>query len=146
MPAWLQVRGLVTDTLEFKHETEEDEKNVAFKMLNANVTKTMEQLDNVRKFPKKFVCLNDNIDHRKPQSREAVQAIQGFYQAMFPLRSEFELPTSFRNRFLHVGELRDWHDWQLLVLWWSRAAICAVIVLFIGTIYSVKLRRALGVS
>lgn len=141
-----KIKAIVKDEMEFKHETEEDEKNVAFKMLNANVTMTIEQLDNIRKHPKKFVCLNDNIDHRKPQSREAVEAIQGFYQALFPIPSEFELPPGFRNRFLHINELREWHDWQLLLLWWSRLVLLVAIVLFSATLFSARLRRVLRLS
>jgi hypothetical protein len=41
-----------------------DEVNVAFKMLPTNTTDALRQLDSIRRRPQKFVCLNDNIDHR----------------------------------------------------------------------------------
>ena len=34
--------------------------------------------------------------------------IVDFYEALFPNPSSFELPREYRNRFLHVDELREW--------------------------------------
>lgn len=34
-------------------------------MVRNNATHVAEQLDVIRREPKKFICLNDNIDHRK---------------------------------------------------------------------------------
>ena len=40
--------------------------DITFKMLRGNVSDVVIQLDEVRKNPKKFVCLNDNVDHDSP--------------------------------------------------------------------------------
>ena len=40
--------------------------DITFKMLRGNVSDVVIQLDEVRKNPKKFVCLNDNVDHESP--------------------------------------------------------------------------------
>jgi hypothetical protein len=51
------------------------------------------QLDGIRRDPKKFVCLNDNIDHRKKSAEKVVEALHNFYESIFPKRSQFELPV-----------------------------------------------------
>ena len=40
-----------------------DQSELAFKMLKENVSTVVGQLDDIRKNPKKFICLNDNMDH-----------------------------------------------------------------------------------
>ena len=34
--------------------------------------------------------------------------LQDFYESLFPIPSSFELPREYRNRFLHIQELREW--------------------------------------
>ena len=41
------------------------EDEITFKMIRTNVSIVVGQLDDIRKNPKKFICLNDNIDHHK---------------------------------------------------------------------------------
>ena len=65
-------------------------------------------LDDVRKHRKKFICLNDNIDHTKPGADMAKIVLLDFYQSLFPLQSSFEIPGLYRNRFLHLHELKAW--------------------------------------
>lgn len=42
-----------------------EQEEIAFKMIRTNVSTVVGQLDDIRKNPKKFICLNDNIDHHK---------------------------------------------------------------------------------
>ena len=42
---------------------------IAFKMIHTNVSQVVGQLDDIRKRPKKFICLNDNIDHKSEESK-----------------------------------------------------------------------------
>ena len=65
-------------------------------------------LDELRKKRKKFICLNDNIDHSKKGADLAKVVLVDFYESWFPLPSQFELPSNYRNRFLHVHQLREW--------------------------------------
>lgn len=65
-------------------------------------------LDELRKQKKKFICLNDNIDHTKAGADMAKLILVDFYESLFPHPSQFEIPGSFRNRFLHLDELREW--------------------------------------
>eukprot|EP00020_Sapocribrum_chincoteaguense_P004853 CAMPEP_0170737504 /NCGR_PEP_ID=MMETSP0437-20130122/4160_1 /TAXON_ID=0 /ORGANISM="Sexangularia sp." /LENGTH=884 /DNA_ID=CAMNT_0011075891 /DNA_START=61 /DNA_END=2715 /DNA_ORIENTATION=+ len=83
-------------------ETEE----VAFVMVDANDTQMAEKLDSVRRNPKKFICLNDNIDHGSDWSLGAVTRLQNLYSILFPHRSAFELPDGVRNDARYVDELR----------------------------------------
>lgn len=41
------------------------EDEIIFKMIRTNVSNVVGQLDDIRKNPKKFICLNDNIDHQQ---------------------------------------------------------------------------------
>lgn len=57
---------------------------------------------------RKFICLNDNIDHSHKDAGTVKAVLRDFYESMFPLASQFELPREYRNRFLHMGELQEW--------------------------------------
>lgn len=104
--------------------SEQDGANyIAFEMVRNNLSIVMDQLDAIRRSPRKFVCLNDNIDHRKSEAQEIVGALHSFYESFFPKRSQFELPIGLRNRFLHMDDLRAWQNKQTKV-----CAACAPIV------------------
>jgi hypothetical protein len=45
-------------------------KDIGFKMVRDNVTQVYRQLDHLRKERPKFICLNDNIDHRKKSAAQ----------------------------------------------------------------------------
>lgn len=57
---------------------------------------------------RKFICLNDNIDHSHKDAATVKAVLRDFYESMFPLASQFELPREYRNRFLHMEELQEW--------------------------------------
>lgn len=84
------------------------EEEIAFKMVRTNVSHVVGQLDDIRKNPRKFICLNDNIDHAHKDAATVKAVLRDFYESMFPLPSQFELPREYRNRFLHMEELQEW--------------------------------------
>ncbi|EGV93312.1 N-acetylglucosamine-1-phosphotransferase subunits alpha/beta, partial [Cricetulus griseus] len=84
------------------------EEEIAFKMIRTNVSHVVGQLDDIRKNPRKFVCLNDNIDHNHKDAQTVKAVLRDFYESMFPIPSQFELPREYRNRFLHMHELQEW--------------------------------------
>lgn len=113
------------------------EEEIAFKMVRTNVSHVVGQLDDIRKNPRwewtpwlsfyfsfwpsfvlknmlyppmnrKFICLNDNIDHSHKDAATVKAVLRDFYESMFPLSSQFELPREYRNRFLHMEELQEW--------------------------------------
>uniref|UniRef100_A0A663LM78 N-acetylglucosamine-1-phosphotransferase subunits alpha/beta n=1 Tax=Athene cunicularia TaxID=194338 RepID=A0A663LM78_ATHCN len=63
---------------------------------------------------RKFVCLNDNIDHNHKDAQTVKAVLRDFYESMFPIPSQFELPREYRNRFLHMHELQEWYVTQVL--------------------------------
>ena len=67
----------------YKHETVGDE-DIWFKMITNNASVVLKQLDSVRAHRKKFICLNDNIDHS--QNASLVRALLvDFYESFFPI-------------------------------------------------------------
>jgi hypothetical protein len=110
------------------------EHDVAFLMVNANPQGAQDRLDGILAKPRKFVCINDDIDHSAPESVETLsvpaspscgvfvfvlflfllfslaaggsaQIIRRFYESMYPLRSTFELPEGRANLHLHMSDL-----------------------------------------
>ena len=91
----------------YKFEMVGDEE-ITFKMIRNNVSHLIHQLDWIRKNRRKFVCLNDNIDHDNPESKVIRAILKDFLEYLFPEPSQFELPRGFRNKFLKTSELKKW--------------------------------------
>eukprot|EP00041_Stephanoeca_diplocostata_P039414 m.1624021 g.1624021 ORF g.1624021 m.1624021 type:complete len:1659 (-) comp25387_c0_seq5:5707-10683(-) len=122
--------------------SEQDGANyIAFEMVRNNLSIVMDQLDAIRRSPRKFVCLNDNIDHRKSEAQEIVGALHSFYESFFPKRSQFELPIGLRNRFLHMDDLRAWQSKQTKVVHASRSWLGVLAVVFVAIVYCRVVRR-----
>ncbi|XP_059483014.1 N-acetylglucosamine-1-phosphotransferase subunits alpha/beta [Neocloeon triangulifer] len=104
------------------------EEEVAFKMLTSNLSQVVDSLDNLRRRPRKFVCINDNLDPTKEKENGYVRAVlQDFYESILPEPSKFELPLMYRNRFLTVDELQVWVQYRHFVM-------CAIVVCVITLI------------
>ncbi|XP_029824352.3 N-acetylglucosamine-1-phosphotransferase subunits alpha/beta [Ixodes scapularis] len=91
------------------------EEDYAFKMIDNNASRVLAQLDGLRRDLKKFICLNDNIDHASKDSDLVKAVVHDFYESLFPTPSQFELPPEYRNRFLHVRDLHEWRAQRSLV-------------------------------
>ncbi|XP_030576539.1 N-acetylglucosamine-1-phosphotransferase subunits alpha/beta [Archocentrus centrarchus] len=109
------------------------EEEIAFKMVRTNVSHVVGQLDDIRKNPRKFICLNDNIDHSHKDAATVKAVLRDFYESMFPLPSQFELPREYRNRFLHMEELQEWRVYRDKLKFWTH---CVLVTLVIFTIIS----------
>ncbi|KAG5830364.1 hypothetical protein ANANG_G00309790 [Anguilla anguilla] len=83
------------DQNKYKFETMGEEE-IAFKMVRTNVSHVVGQLDDIRKNPRKFICLNDNIDHGHKDAPTVKAVLRDFYESMFPVPSQFELPREYR--------------------------------------------------
>ncbi|XP_053658202.1 N-acetylglucosamine-1-phosphotransferase subunits alpha/beta [Anopheles marshallii] len=80
-----------------------------FKMLTSNITQVVDALDELRKTPKKFNCINDNLSYDRPEENQLVRALlEDFYLSLFPARSNFELESTYRNRFQRYDDYRSW--------------------------------------
>ncbi|KAI8038318.1 N-acetylglucosamine-1-phosphotransferase subunits alpha/beta [Drosophila gunungcola] len=81
-----------------------------FMMLTSNLTEVVESLDRMRRNPRKFNCINDNLDANRSEDNEMVRhLLEDFYLSFFPRRSKFELPPQFRNRY---ASWRDYQRWR----------------------------------
>ncbi|XP_015117764.1 N-acetylglucosamine-1-phosphotransferase subunits alpha/beta [Diachasma alloeum] len=93
----------------YQHEILKAGKNEIFEMLTSNVSMTVQILDEIRQEPKKFICLNDDLDPSRKSENEVVRALlSDFYRSIYPLKSSFELPSQYRNRFSHRDDLYEW--------------------------------------
>eukprot|EP00042_Codosiga_hollandica_P052484 m.666937 g.666937 ORF g.666937 m.666937 type:complete len:1519 (-) comp58506_c0_seq6:3156-7712(-) len=139
------VSSKVTSRKRFNHE-KLDESHIAFKMIRDNATKILGQLDEIRRDPKKFVCLNDNIDHKSSEARDIVSVIRDFYHTLLPTRSQFELPPFHANAFTHMDDLRAWQQHSTMV----RRGSALVLLLFCFALfvysYRAKLRQLLRIT
>ena len=121
------------------------EDDIVFKMLNANVSRVVAILDSIRQKPKKFICLNDNIDYKQESAKTVKVVLRDFYESFFPKSSRFELPPQYHNRFLHVDELHAWWHYRtwlrrFTVGCLSVATIFAVVSFFSDRVYALRRR------
>ncbi|XP_014244099.1 N-acetylglucosamine-1-phosphotransferase subunits alpha/beta isoform X1 [Cimex lectularius] len=95
----------------------EVESATEFQMITSNLSILLNTLDRIRGYPKKFICLNDNLDAEKIEENSLVKdVLLDFYYSLFPLPSEFELPPEFRNRFTYQADLKKWQKNKILLL------------------------------
>lgn len=140
-----QVTKLLNDSKgtakKYKHETAGDE-DIAFKMLSNNASMVLRQLDNIRAHKKKFICLNDNIDHS--QNATLVRALLvDFYKSFFPNPSQFELAENYRNTFLYVEDLDKWKEEQKELKKKNQVIIMIVVFILMGGMFWRKMVRFL---
>ncbi|XP_007579207.1 N-acetylglucosamine-1-phosphotransferase subunits alpha/beta [Poecilia formosa] len=115
------------------------EEEIAFKMVRTNVSHVVGQLDDIRKNPRKFICLNDNIDHSHKDAPTVKAVLRDFYESMFPLPSQFELPREYRNRFLHMEELQDWRVYRDKLKFWTHCVLVTLVVFTIMSFFAEQL-------
>nr|XP_056702939.1 N-acetylglucosamine-1-phosphotransferase subunits alpha/beta [Euleptes europaea] len=115
------------------------EEEVAFKMIRTNVSHVVGQLDDIRKNPRKFVCLNDNINHNHKDAQTVKAVLRDFYESMFPIPSQFELPREYRNRFLHVQELQEWRAYRDKLKFWTHCVLVTLIVFTVTSFFAEQL-------
>jgi len=102
---------------------EEKDSPVAFEMIDDDYRSTLSKLDSIRSRKPKFICVNDNMKHPSPS---LIHVLHQFQNSLFPLPSQFELPSMLRNRFLYYDEYISYLRWRKLGLF---SAIFLVICL-----------------
>uniref|UniRef100_A0A2C9K5A8 N-acetylglucosamine-1-phosphotransferase subunits alpha/beta n=1 Tax=Biomphalaria glabrata TaxID=6526 RepID=A0A2C9K5A8_BIOGL len=122
------VKSKFKPKLKYKYITSDDA-DITFKMIHTNVSHVVGQLDDIRKHPKKFICLNDNIDHSRDEAKTVKAILQDFYESLLPIPSQFELPRDYRNRFLHMRELREWRIYRDQLRFWTHVALVVLVLL-----------------
>ncbi|XP_018363917.1 PREDICTED: N-acetylglucosamine-1-phosphotransferase subunits alpha/beta isoform X2 [Trachymyrmex cornetzi] len=119
----------------YPHEIIKAGKNEIFEMLTSNVSLTVQLLDEIRRDPKKFICLNDDMDPIRRSENEIVRALlNDFYRSLYPLRSTFELPSQYRNRFSHLHKLLEWRTSRAKA---RNLLMCLLALLLMLTFYHV---------
>ncbi|XP_076754530.1 N-acetylglucosamine-1-phosphate transferase subunits alpha and beta [Xylocopa sonorina] len=117
----------------YPHEIIKAGKNEIFEMLTSNVSLTVQLLDEIRRDPKKFICLNDDMDPLRHSENEVVRALlNDFYRSLYPLRSSFELPLQYRNLFTHRHELYEWRANRARA---RNLLLCLILLLLVTTFY-----------
>ncbi|KAG7159870.1 N-acetylglucosamine-1-phosphotransferase subunits alpha/beta-like [Homarus americanus] len=112
---------------------------IHFKMVTSNVSIVVHMLDEVRKNPRKFICLNSNLDPRSKENDLIHALVQDTYESLFPVPSSFELPINYRNRFLYVQELHAWRKWRDLIRALIYACLASLIFLTLINFFSSEL-------
>ncbi|CAK9816071.1 N-acetylglucosamine-1-phosphotransferase subunits alpha/beta [Anthophora quadrimaculata] len=117
----------------YPHEIIKAGKNEIFEMLTSNVSLTVQLLDEIRRDPKKFICLNDDMNPLRRSENEIVRALlNDFYRSLYPLRSTFELPLQYRNLFTHRRELFEWRANRAKA---RNLLLCLILLLLVTTFY-----------
>ncbi|XP_020291371.1 N-acetylglucosamine-1-phosphotransferase subunits alpha/beta isoform X2 [Pseudomyrmex gracilis] len=130
-----RMRSKFGESSRYPHEIIKAGKNEIFEMLTSNVSLTVQLLDEIRKDPKKFICLNDDMDPSRRSENEIVRALlDDFYRSLYPLRSTFELPAQYRNRFFHRHELFEWRARRAKA---RNLLLCLLTLLLVLTFYRV---------
>lgn len=84
------------------------------------------------------------MDPSRESENEIVRTLLGdFYRSLYPLRSSFELPAQYRNRFYHRQELVDWRSSRNKA---RNLLLCLLTLLLFVTIYNLfyhQMRRLL---
>ena len=88
----------------YPHEFRGDD-DVWFVSLTNNANQAALDLDQIILHPRKWICLNDDMDHADPASQRVVRIIHDFYAHLFPRPSQFEYHDNTRNPLLHVSEI-----------------------------------------
>ena len=88
----------------YLHEFRGDD-DVWFVSLTNNANQAALDLDQIILHPRKWICLNDDMDHADPASQRVVRIIHDFYAHQYPRPSQFEYRDGTVNPLLHVSEI-----------------------------------------
>ena len=88
----------------YLHEFKGDD-DVWFVSLTNNANQAALDLDQIILHPRKWICLNDDMDHADPASQRVVRIIHDFYAHQYPRPSQFEYHDDTVNPLLHVSEI-----------------------------------------
>ena len=88
----------------YPHEFKQDD-DTWFVSLTNDAKLAKSKIDEIVLHPRKWICLNDDMDHSDKASLRVVRLIQDFYMHQFPNESQFEYHDDTVNEFLHVDEI-----------------------------------------
>jgi hypothetical protein len=120
------------DRKKFKFQVANDS-SFHFKALVSHVSQVLYQLDDVRKNPRKFLCVNDDMDDDSPENEIVANYLVDFFESLYPMRSSFELLDDEANPFLRTKELTEWRRRRRTV---RIVTYCCFLVLVLFTLAS----------
>ena len=91
--------------------TEQDGDDVEFQEVTSNVTDMISKLDLIKQQHKLFLCMQDGISHspeNEKNNKLVYSLMDDFYKTMYPVPSQFELPSDLRNRYLDIRRMRGY--------------------------------------
>lgn len=91
--------------------------DVVFTRVQDNASRLVAALDIIRRYPRKFLCFNNEINMGANLSEVFLvyALLTDFFESILPTPSQFELPPGLRNRFGHVKELKEWQTRRTLL-------------------------------
>ncbi|XP_061401264.1 N-acetylglucosamine-1-phosphotransferase subunits alpha/beta [Musca vetustissima] len=117
-----------------------------FMMLTSNVTDVVDALDRIRRDPRKFNCINDNLNSKYPEENELIRhLLEDFYLSFFPHRSKFELDHQYRNRFENYTDYVNWRL-KMQIFWIVIYGVCVIFMIFIVQSICRKKRQILFIK
>ena len=122
------------DRPRFPHKIiDNGEQFASFRTITSNISQVVSVLDDLRKHPKKFFCLNDNTDPQEEHANNMVRAVLVDYlESVLPVPSSFELPMDYRNKFLRTSELNRWQFYRQLLTVITYFCIFMLIIIVIA--------------
>ncbi|XP_023347220.1 N-acetylglucosamine-1-phosphotransferase subunits alpha/beta [Eurytemora carolleeae] len=88
--------------LAFKFQVS-DSNNLNFRMLTSDIVTMIHLFKDIKRNPKKMICLNNDLKSSKHKVNEIIQGLQlQFYEDLFPTRSRFEIPDQHFKDPLHL--------------------------------------------
>ena len=98
--------------------------DVSFNTINDDLDHLQSQLDNVRKSPKQFICINDNYSYRDTAKTKKINEIlHEFYESILPLKSKFEIDPKSTAAYLSQSNKLELKNYLLIFIILS-AFIC----------------------
>ena len=79
-----------------------NDQEARFSPVVSDVAKAKKNFENIINNPRKFNCLNDNIDHDSETIQEIHELYSEFHEKMFPEMSPFEYKNKKINEYLDI--------------------------------------------
>jgi UDP-N-acetylglucosamine-lysosomal-enzyme len=135
------LRFSLKDAKKYKHTIIDDaEKSIAFRTISSNISQVVSVLDNLRKEPRKFLCLNDDTDPNEETGNKMVHAVLVDYlESVLPVPSSFELPQHYKNKFLYTFELSRWQLYRSILTVTTYLSVMLLIVIVIAGYFKVDI-------
>jgi UDP-N-acetylglucosamine-lysosomal-enzyme len=138
-PLVAELKSKFEDRRRYKHVVVGDEE-VSFKRLTSNVSHVVRELDDLRRTPVKFLCLNDDTDPSRVTDNALVQSVLvDFFESVLPAPSVFELPPEYRNKFSHIFELSQWQFYRTLLRCLTAFSFFGLVLMSVSAFFKVDL-------